>query len=275
MADEHAVAIHYKRDDLLDTIRKGLAKMGKPDGKISVDDLAAVDEFHIGGRRASEHLHDQLGWRSDQQLLDIGCGLGGTARFAATRYGARVTGIDLTPEYVHVGNALNALVSLDDRVELVRGSALALPFRDACFDGAYLMHVGMNIDDKARLFAQTRRVLRPGATFGIYEVMQTDERQPEFPLPWATSADQSALASTDTYREALTSAGFTVEVENDRSGFAQAFLENLNATMSSRSGPPPLGLHLLMGPSAGAKIANMLAAIRNRVIAPVEMISRC
>ena len=145
------VSKHYSHGGLIEAIRAGLASLGKTPETVTVDDLAPVDEFHIGGRRASEDFLDQLGFSAQTHVLDVGCGLGGPARFVASRYGSRVTGIDLTPEYVETGNALCKWVGLDQRISLHHGSALAMPFADSSFDGAYMLHVGMNIEDKEKL----------------------------------------------------------------------------------------------------------------------------
>src|SRR6185369_17299910 len=100
MPEQVGVSKHYTRGGLIDAIRAGLASLGKAPGSVTVDDLGPVDEFHIGGRKASEDFLDQLGLGADKHVLDVGCGLGGAARFVASRYGCRVTGIDLTSEYV-------------------------------------------------------------------------------------------------------------------------------------------------------------------------------
>ena len=85
------VSHHYTHGGLTDAIQKGLASLGKPPDTVTVDDLAAVDELHIGGRKASEDFLDQLQFRSGKHVLDVGCGLGGAARFvvAATAAGSR------------------------------------------------------------------------------------------------------------------------------------------------------------------------------------------
>ena len=83
-------------------------------------------------------------------LLDIGCGIGGPSRFFAEERGCRVTGIDLTDDYVRTATALAARVGLGGQVSYRQASALALPFEAARFDGAYMIHVGMNIEDKPR-----------------------------------------------------------------------------------------------------------------------------
>jgi len=267
------IAKHYSSGSLLEKIRAGLAVMNAT-GVIDADVLAPVDEFHIGGRQATVPFLDQLDLGPGARVLDLGCGLGGPARFAAQRYGAQVTGVDLTPEFVETGNALCQMTGLQDQVDLHVGSILDLPFADATFDAAYMIHVGMNIADKHTLCAQAARVLKPGAVIGIYDVMQITDEQIAFPVPWASTPDQSALATPADYRAALETAGFTVLRETDRTGYARDFFAGIAAAQKPANGPPPLGLHLVMGPETGTKIANMVANISTGRIAPVELIAR-
>ena len=274
MTESHPVAAHYTHGALLDAIRSGIEALGKTPETVTVDDLAPVDEFHIGGRQASEAFLGQLPLEVGAQVLDVGCGLGGAARFTANHFGCRVTGIDLTAEYVETGQALCAWVGLGSRITLQQGSALELPFEDGAFDAAYMMHVGMNIADKARLCAEVARVLRPGGSFGIYDVMLTGDGDLAFPMPWATAAETSHLAPPEAYVEALEAAGLSVDTQRDRRDFALAFFAELTAKTAASGGPPPLGLHILMGASGAEKISNMIDNITAGRIAPVEIIAR-
>jgi ubiquinone/menaquinone biosynthesis C-methylase UbiE len=268
------VSSHYTHGGLIEAIRVGIASLGKAPETATVDDLAPVDEFHIGGRKASEDFLGQLGLTAEKHILDVGCGLGGAARFVASRYGSRVTGIDLTGEYVETGNALCKWVGLDERITLHQGSALAMPFADSSFDGAYMLHVGMNIVDKEKLGLEVARVLRPGSLFGIYDVMRTGPGELAYPVPWATSPDLSAVAEPERYKEALQAAGFAATAERNRRDFALAFFAELRAKTAAAGGPPPLGLHLLMGKSTPEKVQNMIDNISKGRIAPVELIAR-
>jgi ubiquinone/menaquinone biosynthesis C-methylase UbiE len=274
MSTQQEVSAHYTHGDLIAAIRDGIATLGKSTDSLTIDDLAPIDEFHIGGRQASEHFLDQLELTPEKHVLDIGCGLGGSARFAASRYRCRVDGIDLTPEYVETGRALCGWVGLAGRISLHQGSALAMPFADGAFDGAYMLHVGMNIADKATLCAEVGRVLRPGSLFGIYDVMRIGDGDLTFPVPWATTAASSAVAEPAQYRSALQAAGFAVIAEHNRRDFALTFFEQLRARTMATSGPPPLGLHVLMGRNAPDKIRNMTRNISESRIAPIELIAR-
>lgn len=274
MPTQQDVSQHYTHGDLVAAIRRGIEALGKTTDSVTVDDLAPVDEFHIGGRRASEDFLDQLELDGDRRALDIGCGLGGAARFAASRYGCQVTGIDLTPEYVETANEVCGWVGLAGRVRAQQGSALALPFADGSFDRAYMLHVGMNIVDKAKLCSEVGRVLKGGSLFGIYDVMLTGDGELTYPVPWATTPSSSAVAPPGEYRDALEKAGFTVVAERNRREFALAFFDQLRARTAAAGGPPPLGLHILMGRNTPEKVQNMIANIASGKIAPVELIAR-
>ena len=268
------VSDHYTHGSLIAAIRKGIEALGKTTDSVTVNDLAAVDEFHIGGRAASEHFFDQLDLKPEKLILDVGSGLGGPARFAADRYRCRVDGIDLTAEFVETGQAICGWVRLEDRVSLHQGSALAMPFADGAFDSAYMLHVGVNIEDKIKLCSEVGRVLRPGALFGIYDVMKTGDGALTYPLPWATTAATSFVAEPAQYRRALEAAGFTVITEFSRRDFAITFFEQLRASTMAAGGPPPLGVHVLMGRNTPDKIQNMSRNIVEDRIAPVELIAR-
>lgn len=273
MFDETTISQHYTHGNLLGAIEGSVSKLGKSTDTVTVEDLAPVDEFHIGSRIATDHLLSQLQFTDQDRVLDIGCGLGGAARFVASKYGSRVDGIDLTPEYIHTGNTLCNWVGLEDKIHLHLGSALKLPFEDASFDGAFMLHVGMNIDDKAALFAEVNRVLKPGARFGVYDIMRIGDGELAYPVPWASDSGTSALETPDRYSEQLRQAGFSVSTENNRRDFALEFFQQMQAKTKANGGPPPLGLHTLMQDSTPVKLKNMIDNIAAGRIAPVEIIA--
>jgi SAM-dependent methyltransferase len=273
MPDVDIVSNHYTHGSLLDAIRAGVEGLGKSPDTVSVHDLGPVEEFHIGGRVATESFLDQLDLSSDHHVLDVGCGLGGASRFVAQRYGSRVTGIDLTHEYIETGRVLCSWLGLEHRVALDQGTATAMSYPDGTFDKAYMMHVGMNIADKQRLVSELHRVLRPGGYLGIYDVMRVGDGDLTFPVPWAASADASAVASPDEYKNALKAAGFQITAERNRRAFALDFFARLQAGAATAKGPPPLGLHILMGETAAMKVRNMIENISENRLAPVELIA--
>lgn len=269
---EGRVAEHYSSGTLIDRIMGGLASLGKTADNVAPEDLKLVDEFHIGGVEATRDLLRQLSVRSGDRVLDIGCGIGGTARLIAQETGASVTGVDVTAEFVDAARRLTELSGITG-VSFVEASALDLPFAEDSFELAMLLHVGMNIEDKPALFAEVRRVLRADGVFAVYDVMRTGDGALGFPVPWSSSPETSFLDSPGAYRAAAENAGFTLVSERERRDFAIAFFAALQARIAE-SGPPPVGLPLIMGEGAAAKIANMVAALKSGLIAPVEMIFR-
>lgn len=269
------VAEHYTHGSLLEKISSGINALGKSPGTVTVDDLAPVDEFHIGGRVASEEFIGRLGLQAGDQVLDVGCGIGGTSRFICDRYGCRVNGIDLTPEFIETGQALCEWVALTGRVELTVGNALAMPFESRQFDAAVMLHVGMNIPDKAGVFDEVYRLLKPDALFGVYDVMKTGDEDLAYPVPWSSVPETCALASQSQYAAALQGAGFELVEMRNRRDFAADFFEETRRRMQARGGtPPPLGVHIAMGDDAPVKIRNMIENIAAGRCAPVEIISK-
>ncbi|MDH3987104.1 MAG: class I SAM-dependent methyltransferase [Gammaproteobacteria bacterium] len=270
---KNSVAAHYTHGQLLERIVSGVEAIGKTPATVTVDELAPVDEFHIGGRQASEDFISQLELSADDHTLDVGCGIGGTSRFVASRFGCRVTGIDLTPEFVSAGQSLCDWVGLSGQVELHQGDATAMPFTDQSFDAAFMLHVGMNIANKAGLFAEVYRLIKPAGVFGVYDVMQTSDEPLSYPVPWSSVPGTSALATRQQYTEALELAGFDVLKIRDRREFAAEFFAETRRRVEQAGGAPPLGVHIAMGESAPVKISNMVENIAAGRISPVEIIA--
>lgn len=273
MPDSNLVANHYAHGSLVEAIRHGIGKLGKTIDSVNIDDLGPVDEFHIGGRIATESFLDQLDIHSAHHVLDVGCGLGGGSRFAAQKYGCQITGVDLTQEYVETGNTLCFWVGLDNRISLEVADATSLPCSDETFDRAYMLHVGMNITDKDSLASELYRVVRPGGRIGIYDVMRVGGGDLAFPVPWATGPEGSSVSPPTAYKTALERAGFSIIAERNRRDFALEFFTQFQSKAASTEGPPPLGLHILMGDTAPLKVMNMIENISRKLIAPVEIVA--
>ena len=269
---ERAVASHYGKPDIVRRIFGGLKAAGIDPGHLKPEDLAPVDEFHVGGRAASEHALAKMALDKGQHVLDIGCGIGGTARYLAQVFGCRVSGIDLTPDFIDAARTLSERTGLADRVEFKVASALDLPFEDATFDAAITFHVAMNIKNRRALYAEAARVLKPQAQFCVYDVMGGETGSVRYPTPWAETAETSHLTTPGETRELLEQAGFTVEEVEDRTAAGIEFFRQRLAL--SPYGPPPLGIHLLLGPTARERFANVQQGLEEGALAPVAMIAR-
>ncbi|MGO4706710.1 class I SAM-dependent methyltransferase [Microvirga sp. 2MCAF38] len=270
---ERQVARHYTRGALESAILDALKASGKEIDRLTPSDLSGADEFHLGWRSATVELGKDLELGPDTRVLDIGSGIGGPARYFAEAYGSHVTGVDLTAEFVEVANALTQRCGLADRVAFREASGLALPFDDGSFDRATLIHVGMNIQDKAKLFAEVRRVLRRGGMFGVYDIMRLNDDPLPFPMPWANSEETSFVETSDTYKGLLERAGFVVVKETDRRDMSLKLGREMREN-AARNGAPPLGLHILMGPATPERLGNVMKTLEHGSIAPVEIIAK-
>ena len=268
---ENQVAAHYGRGNIERFILDALSAAGKDIERLTASDLSG-DEFHLGWRAATEELAKQLGLTAEMHVLDVGSGLGGSARYFAESFGCRVTGIDLTPGFVEAANALTRRCGLAGRVTFEQASALALPFPAGVFDAATLIHVGMNISDKPKLFSEIRRVLKEGARIGVYDVMQMRPEDVPYPMPWAASPATSFLESPETYRQLLAAAGFELRSERNQGELALRLSREMREKAATHSAPP-LGLHTLMEPASKERLTNVMTTLERGTIAPIEMIA--
>ena len=219
MIDESNVSAHYSNTDLYKMIENGLIELGISLDSVNIENLSLVDDFHIGGATATQFISDRLNLDREKTILDIGCGIGGPARYMAKMSGCKVHGIDLTQNYIETGIQLNALVGLDDKVNLKQGSALALPYDNFSFDGAYMIHVGMNIERKNQLMAEVFRVLKGGNNFVLFDVMKITDEAIDYPMPWAEKIEESAVDKVQAYEAALGEAGFRILDVEDKNQF--------------------------------------------------------
>jgi SAM-dependent methyltransferase len=269
---ERTVAGHYGDVDLLARIHAGLAAAGIDRHRIGPDDLAPVEEFHTGGRMATAHAVSYMDLKPDHRVLDIGCGIGGAARYMAHSVGCTVKGIDITPEYIACAETLTRATGLQERVSFEVASALAIPFDEGTFDAAITMHVAMNIPQRPSLYREIARILKPGATLCIFDIMKRSDAPLTFPVPWAQSGDASFLTTPEEMLALLADAGFGVRDVSDRTEFA---LEFFRQAMAKNAGGPssPLGIHLILGGKTGEKLGNTLRNIEAGRIAAVQMIA--
>jgi SAM-dependent methyltransferase len=270
---ELRVAAHYTHGSLEVTILEALRSAGKDTERLRPADLSEVDEFHLGWRDQTVALAKELDLASGMTLLDVGSGIGGPARYFAAAHGCRVTGIDLTAEFVAVATSLTRRCGLADQVDFRQASALALPFAAASFERATQIHVGMNIADKARVFAEVRRVLKPGGLYAVYDVMRMTEGDLPYPMPWAETAATSFVETPEAYRRLLAGAGFALEKERNRREFCLDLAARKRADAAAH-GAPALSLQLIMGPTARDRLAHSMATLERGLIAPVEMLAR-
>jgi ubiquinone/menaquinone biosynthesis C-methylase UbiE len=207
-------------------------------------------------------------------LLDIGSGIGGPARYFADRFGCKVTGIDLTEEFCDVARHLTRLLGMQDRIAFEAGDALAMPFADATFDGAYSMNVSMNIADKGALYREIHRVLKPGAWLVLSEIARGEGAELDYPTPWAASARTSFLATPEETRRGLAEAGFAVVSLRSTAAAARAFGARSRAMVERGEKPPHRAVTLIHADVATQAVSNTARGLTEGRIVPIEILCR-
>ena len=246
--DEQMVSAHYGQGELASRILDALRAAGKDIEHLRVEDLEPIDQFHIGGKWATLQLLQRAPLQPGTKVLDVGGGIGGTARLLAEKQGCFVTVLDLTEEYCRVGEMLTQRTGLADRVTFQHGSALDMPFPDALFEAVWTQHSSMNIEDKDQLYREIGRVLQPGGRLALFEVMEGKGGPVHFPVPWADDATISFLRPSEEVRGMIINAGLREVSWADVTEMMLARLQE-GAVRQARADPgtPLLGLHILLG----------------------------
>jgi ubiquinone/menaquinone biosynthesis C-methylase UbiE len=264
---------YYSPNDLYNRIIAGLNKLGKDLSKVTLDDLQPVDEFHIRGDTATKELIQLAEFTPDMHILDVGCGIGGSARRLSHETGCRVTGIDLSNEYIDTAERLTRLLNMQEQVAFHACSALELPFDDNLFDGVWSLQMNMNVEDKPAWLKETHRVLKPGGRAVFYEVCGNRNTPLHFPVPWAQDSSMSFLVTPEVFRDVITSAGFDIEVWNDKTDLAQKAFSNVKEPVGERN-LPVLGVYLLVGNDIQTKAYNLHRNLDEERVSLIETVGR-
>ena len=247
-----AIGQHYGAGDLANRVLQALENAHGDSQTLNWTELAPIDQFHVRGLAATKEMAEALRPRAGASVLDIGCGLGGSARFLAANYRCHVTGIDANEPFIALARVLTQKAALNVTFEVM--DALNLIFEDNSFDFAWMQHVAMNIRDRAVLYANMHRVLKPGGRIAIYDITSGDKGPLLFPVPWARTQEISFLLTEEEMGAALRAAGFAVISSKNQTALGIEWFEEQQARSKPQS---VLGLELVMGPDFSAMAANL------------------
>lgn len=261
MNTEESVAAHYGRDNVEELLLGVISSAGGNPERFAPSELKGADQLHTGGPTATTRVAERAGINAGSHVLDLGSGMGGVARQLAHDFGATVHGVELTHQFVAAARSLTQRTGLTGQVTFSQGSILALPFGEPpaeAFDAAVVVHVGMNIRDKDKMFAEAARVLRPGGVLAVYDVMLMGGDIEHYPLPWAATAETSFVQPPLAYSDALAQAGFLVDRE------AKPLAEGIDFLSKVLVSGGPQGV-------TAEAFRNLLDAFRANLLAPVEI----
>jgi SAM-dependent methyltransferase len=273
MATEQQVTQHYGSAGIAERVLAALREAKGPDAPVTPEALAPFDQFHGRGVAATVELVALLKPGPEERVLDIGSGIGGPARWIAAKSGCHVTAVDLTPEFCAAAEALNQATGLAQRVSILRGSALELPVPDGAFDAAYSQNVVMNIADKSRFYREAFRALRSGGRLALSNLCAGANGHPYYPVPWATIAETSFLATPDEMRADLTAVGFEIAHFEDTTA-ATVEMQRRARQRVERGETLRIAVQIIMGERAREMQINTSRNVEEGRVATIEALVR-
>ncbi|GLQ56996.1 class I SAM-dependent methyltransferase [Devosia nitrariae] len=268
------VTQHYGSTGIAERVLAAVAASGADPGQLRPEMLFPYDQLHARELKATEEHVAWLAPRPDEHVLDVGSGVGGPARFVAAKTSARVTGIDLTPDFVAAARSFTERCGLADRVTFEVGNALDMPFPEATFDAAICQYVAMNVAGKEGLAREIARVLKPGGRLLWSEAVGIEGRDPPYPLPWARSPETNHLTTESGLREALERAGLTILEWRD-----ETTLQVEHAHEARRAGQTPspermMANQIVMGDDFLDRRRNYIAGLEAGALKGIAILAR-
>ncbi|MGR4067014.1 class I SAM-dependent methyltransferase [Billgrantia sp. C5P2] len=205
--------VHYDGasagEALLARLQGAFRAAGCDPSRLNLDDVAGIDQLHLGGRSASRALAVLGELSNGQRVLDVGCGTGGASRLLAAEFGCDVVGVDITSAFIEAANWLSAATGLSGRTRFLCADAASVPLTAGSVDTVWCQHALMNMPHVPRVLAEWQRLLMPGGRVLLHELVAGDNPEPlMLPVPWARTPATSHLRSREQLERAMALAGF-------------------------------------------------------------------
>jgi len=265
---------HYRKKNLDDHIRKALATVINENKSFDPNIIAAVDQFHIGGLKATKDMLALANFSADDKILDIGCGIGGPARNIAKYCDTKVIGLDLSFDYCLAAHVISTQLNMSRQTQFVQANAIHLPFADNSFSGIWTQHVTMNIEDKYQLFKEFSRILRPTGKLVMYEVSGQDNvtNSIKYPLPWSVDGSYSYIQDSQSYRGQIEDHEMHIDhFENVTATALNSVTRLLSMLQQNKLQKPNLGL--LLGDNYQTMMINLAQSLKDQSLYVYQIIA--
>ena len=273
MVSKSDIENFWTRGDIFSRVHQAMSDAGLINKKLNIEDLFPIDQYHARGIAATVDLGKRMPIKKNQRILDIGCGLGGPARYYANEYECIITGIDITPSFIEIGNEFNKITSMSNKVELKIGNGEILDFENETFDGAYSQHVTMNISNREKFFTEAFRVLKKDGFFAFTEHGLGQEGDPIFPLPWADSSEMSFLLPPQKTISILKDTGFSdIKIIETADKYISGYEKLIKLKTENKN--PVLGIHVIGGDSMNERSTNSMKSIKENRTLPFEIVCK-
>ncbi len=205
------------------------------------------EDIHIGlyespaeaiataSRRTVERMAAKLtAIDSNSQIIDVGAGYGGSARYLAASLGCQVTALNLSEKENERDRQMVEAAGLQGRVAVLDGSFEHIPCSDQTFDACWSQDAILHSGNRSQVLAEVHRVLKPGGQFVFTDPMQTDDCPPDVLQPVLERIHLPSLGSPDFYRSTATALGFVEESWEDLSAHLITHYQRVHDELASR-----------------------------------------
>ena len=149
------------------------------------------------------------------RVVDLGAGIGGSARYLAKTYGCKVVALNLSAVENQRHRVMNQEQGLDHLIDVLDGNFESIPYPDDYFDVVWSQDAMLHSGDRAKVFEEAARVLKSGGEFIFTDPMQSEEAQGEFLEPILDRIALESLATPAFYQETAENLGFELEIFED------------------------------------------------------------